>query len=36
MTGARTSGFTEYGSEVSASINLRRDRSVVFTPALRS
>lgn len=36
MTGAQTSGFTQYGSEVSASINLRRNRPVVFTPVLRS
>jgi hypothetical protein len=35
VSGARTSGFTTYGTDVSASLTLTAGGSVVFTPSLR-
>jgi hypothetical protein len=36
MSGARTAGFTAYGTEVSAPITLVGGTPVTFTPSLRS
>lgn len=36
MSGARTAGFSTYGTEVSAPITLTADTAVRFTPSLRS
>jgi hypothetical protein len=35
VSGARTDGFTTYGTDVSANLTLAAGGSVVFTPSLR-